>query len=133
MATRALIIEFKLQQITEGEVQILSFSGYMGNPEFSQDRVLSRLLEQERDRVILDLTTLSFTTTVSLARFLVCGCEFRQHGGELKLAGLSPWLGRLAEMAGFDSEKDCEPDVATALKKMSQLPNVKPRRLPNKK
>ena len=128
VATRAQITEFKLRQITEGAVQILSLSGYMGNAEFREvANVLSRLLEQKHRRVILDLTTLAFTTTISLARFLVCGREFRRHGGELKLVGLSPELSRLAKMAGFSEKKDFEPDLTTALKKAAEMSKAKPR------
>jgi len=126
--------EFKLQPITKDEVQILSLGGYLGNVEFREvDKALSRLLGQKHGRVILDLTTLTFTTSVSLARLLVCGREFRRHGGELKLVGLSPEISRLAEMAGFSENNDFEPDVATALKKLSQLPKAKPRQSPNKR
>jgi len=128
VATRAQITEFKLRQITEGAVQILSLSGYMGNAEFREvANVLSRLLEQKHRRVILDLTTLAFTTTISLARFLVCGREFRRHGGELKLVGLSPELSRLAKMAGFSEKRDFEPDLTTALKKAAETSKAKPR------
>lgn len=127
VATRAQITEFKLRQITEGEVRILSLSGYLGNAEFREVAdVLSRLLEQKHRRVILDLTTLAFTTTISLARFLVCGREFRRHGGELKLVGLSPELSRLAKMAGFSERKDFDPDLTTALKKLAQTSKAKP-------
>ena len=133
MATRAQFAEFKFQQITEGEVRILSLSGYLGNAEFREVAgVLSRLLEQKHHRVVLDLTTLTFTTTISLARFLVCGHEFRRHGGEMKIAGLSPWLARLAGMAGF-AKKDFEPDVATALQKLAQAPQAKPQSSRNRK
>jgi anti-anti-sigma factor len=126
-------MEFTLKQIKKGEVQILSLNGYMGNDEFYQvDQLLSRLLEQKHGRVILDLTKLSFTTSVSLARFLVCGREFRRHGGELKLVGLSPEVSRLARMAGFSEKKDCEPDVAKALKAMAQMPKAKARPSPKK-
>lgn len=126
MATRAQITEFNLQRIDQGEVQILSLNGYMGNDEFSQvDRELSRLLEQKDRRVILDLGLLSFATTMNLARLRMCGREFRRRGGELKLAGPSPWLSHLAVLAGFDRQKDFEPDVATALKAISGLLEVK--------
>ena len=108
-------------------------SGYLGNAEFREVAgVLSRLLEQKHHRVVLDLTTLTFTTTISLARFLVCGHEFRRHGGEMKIAGLSPWLARLAGMAGF-AKKDFEPDVATALQKLAQAPQAKPQSSRNRK
>lgn len=126
--------DFKLQQITEGEVQILSLRGYMGNTEFREvANVLARLLEQKHRQVILDLTTLAFTTTISLARFLVCGREFRRHGGELKLVGLSPELSRLAKMAGFSERKDFEPNLATALKKVAAVTKEKPRQSSNKR
>ena len=119
--------------MAEGEVRILSLSGCMGNAEFCEvDKVLARLREQKLRRVILDLTTLSFTTSVSLARFLVCGREFRRHAGELKLAGLSSWLSGLAKMAGF-TKRDFEPDVATAWQQMAQVPKVKPRGSPKRK
>src|ERR1035441_3352435 len=100
-------MEFTLEQIKKSGVQILSLNGYMGNDEYSQvDQALTQLLEQKHGRVILDLTKLTFATANSLARLLICGREFRRHGGELKLVGLSPGLSRLAEMAGFSAERD---------------------------
>ena len=49
VATRAQITEFNLQQIIEGEVQIPSLNGYMGNAEFREVAdTLARLLEQKR-------------------------------------------------------------------------------------
>jgi anti-anti-sigma factor len=127
-------MEFTLKQIKKGEVQILALNGYMGNDEFGQvDNALALLLEQKHGRVILDLKGLSFVTARSLAQFLVCGQEFRRQGGELKLVGLSPDLSRLAEMAGFNGQKDFEPDLATALKNLCQRSQLKPRQPPKKK
>lgn len=126
VATRAQTDEFKLQQSIVGEARILSLSGYMGNAEFREAaRVLEQLLELKQRRVVLDLTALSFTTSVSLARFLVCGREFQRHGGQLKIAGLSPWLTRLARMAGF-ARKDFEPDLATAVRRLAQGIKTRP-------
>jgi anti-anti-sigma factor len=120
-------MEFTLEKIKKGKVQILSLNGYMGKDEFGQvDQVLTHLLEQKQGWVILNLTKLTFATANSLARFLICGREFQRHGGELKLVGLSPELSRLAEMAGFSTKKDFEPNVTTALNTMSQVPQVKP-------
>ncbi len=102
-------------------MQILSLRGHLSNDEFGRvDSELTHLLEQKHSRVILDLTLLSSATTMSLARLLICGCEFRRHGGELKLAGLSPWLRHVAELAGFDRKRDFAPDVAAALAEISK-------------
>lgn len=125
MATCAHITEFHLEHIERDGVQILCLTGYLGNAEFAQvDALLSPLLAQRHGRVIIDLTTLTFTTTVSLARFLVCGRTFRRRGGALKFVGLSPHLSQIATMAGFDAERDFEPDVPAALQSMSRTREV---------
>ena len=126
--------KFKLHQSYQGEVHILSLTGYMGNAEFCQvDNALGQLRAQNQDRVILDLTKLSFTTSASLARFRGRGREFRRLGGQLKLAGLSPELTRFAEWAGLSAQNALEPDVATALKVMAPGAKRKPRPSPKRK
>lgn len=121
MSTLTQTSRFNLQRIHHGDVQILLLSGHLSNDEFGRvDHELVHLLEQKYHRVILDLTLLSSATTMSLARLLICGCEFRRHGGELRLAGLSPCLRHMAELAGFDRKKDFAADVMTALEAMSQ-------------
>ena len=106
----------------------------MGNDEFRRvDRDLAHLREQGHRRVVLDLAKLSFATTMSLARLLVCAREFRRHGGELRMAGLSPFLSHLAVLAGFGRKNDLEADVAAALKAMCLPPSAKPSRPPKKK
>ena len=134
MPTRARMSQFSLQQINQGEVQVVSISGYMGNDEFNcVEKELARLLEQEHRKVILDVTTLSFVTAVSFARLLVCAHEFQRRGGELKLAGLSGSLRRMAELAGFNQKTDFDTDVTVALNSMSQPPDAKPNSRPRRK
>ena len=107
-------------------MQVLSLGGGLGSDESCQvNKELTHLLEQKHRRLILDLTRISSATTMSLARLLVCTREFHRHGGELKLAGMSPSLRRLAELAGFDRRKDFAADVAAALKAMSGMSEVK--------
>ena len=122
MPTLAQTNRFHLRRSHQGDVQILSLSGHLSNDEFGRvDTELTHLIEQRQSRVILDLTLLSSATTMSLARLLICGCEFRRNGGVLKLAGLSPWLRHVAELAGFDRKHDFAADVPTALAEISQL------------
>lgn len=112
---------FSVQRMNYGEVQVLSFNGGLDND--ASGRVaheLAHLREQNHRRVILDLAWLSSATSMSLARLLVSAREFHRHGGELKLAGMSPRLAHAAELAGFDRRKDFAPDVATALRAMAE-------------
>lgn len=126
--------EFSLQQINQGDVEVLSLCGYMGNDEFYRlEKELSRLLEQNHRRVILDMAMLSFVTTVSLARLLVCEHEFHRRGVGFKLAGLSSSLSRVAELVGFDRKTDFQPDVATALKAFSRPPGQNPPAVPKER
>jgi anti-anti-sigma factor len=137
VATDVQIMKLTLKKIENGkacEVVVLSLNGYLGNDEFIQvDKALAQLCEQKQSQVVIDLTRLSFTTSVILARFLVAGREFCRQGGELKLVGLSSELSWLAKLAGFNEEKDFEPDVAAALKKMALLPKKELRQPPKKK
>ena len=134
VSTRAQTTEFSFQLSSQGEVQILSLQGYMGNAEFCQvEGELAQMLEHHHRRVIVDLARLLFTTAMSQARLLVGAREFNRHGGELKLVGMSPFLGRLAGFAGFGRRKHVETDVMNALKVMSQMPNTKPHPSANKK
>lgn len=126
--------EFSLQQINRTEVQILSLSGYMGNDEYGRvDRELAHLLEQGHCRVILDLARLSFATSMSLSRLRVWARKFRRHGGEMKLAGLSPFQNRLARLAGFGRKKHLAADVATALNVRGRPAGAKSSLPPNRK
>ncbi len=125
---------FNFQRMNQGEVQILSFSGYRDNDASRRvDRELVQLLEQKHRRVIFDLAQLSSATRMSLARLLVCGREFRRHGRELKLVGWSTSLRHMADLEGFDRQKDFAPDVATGLTAMSRLPEVEANRPLEKK
>jgi len=104
----------------------------MGNAEFLEvDGELERLFKHGHRRVIVDLALLSFTTSTSLTRLLVRAREFNRRGGELKLAGLSPFLSRLAGMAGAGKSRCVEADVASALRAMSPIPKAKLRWLRN--
>ncbi len=125
---------FNLQRVNEGDVPIVSASGCMGSDECHHvEKELRQLPEQKHRRVVLDCRMLTFMTSASLARLLVCGREFRRHRGELKLVGLSTSLRQAAELAGFDRRKDFAADVVTALKAMSQPSEVKPSSAPKQR
>ena len=125
MSPCAQIIGFNLQRINQGDVQVVSIAGHMGSDEVCRvDTELAHLLEQGHRRAVLDLATLSSTTAMSLARLLVYAQEFQRLGNQLKLAGLSPLVHHIAELEGFDKKRDLQPDVAAALKAMSQLSEV---------
>jgi anti-sigma B factor antagonist len=126
MSPRAQIIAFTLQRIIQGDVQVVSIAGHMGNDEVCRvDTELAPLLQQGHRRVVLDLATLSSATAMSLARLFVCAQEFQRHGGQLKLAALSPRLRHIAELVGFDKKRDFQPDVAVALEAFRRLEETK--------
>lgn len=134
MSNHTPTVGFCVQRSEAGEVQILKIRGRMSNGDFARVELeLEQVWEQGCRKVILDLSRLSYATTMSLARLLVCAREFRQRGCELKLAGLSPWLKHLAELAGFERERDFSENSATASQAMSPPVEASRCRLPTAK
>ena len=113
-------MSFSMQRLNRGDVQIVAVSGYMGNDECHRvEEELTRLLDEEHQRVILECSALTFATAMSLARLLVVARSFHKRTGALRLAGLSPSITRLAQTAGFTNEMELHRDVPAAMKSLA--------------
>jgi anti-anti-sigma factor len=120
MATTTHASSFNLRRASENDVQVVLVSGCMGNNDCHRvEEELRHLLEQKHRRAVLDCGQLAFITSPSLARLFVCAQEFRRHGGQIRLAGLSSVASRMAQLVGFNKKTELQLDVATALKSFS--------------
>jgi anti-anti-sigma factor len=107
---------FNIQRIKQGEVQIVSVSGYLGNDECHRlEKELGHLLKNQNQHVVLNCSALTFATVVSLARLFVLAGFFHRRNGNFRLAGLSDRFARIAHNVGFDQQMDIYPDVTAAL------------------
>ena len=112
---------FSLQRTDEGGAQVVSVSGYIGRDECERiEKELRHLLQEKHRHVVLDGEALTFTSSASLARLLVCARNFTGTGGHLLLAGFPRAANRMAELVGFDKRTELSPDVATGLKVLSR-------------
>jgi anti-anti-sigma factor len=119
--TGAQMSSISIQRTDTRDVQVVSVSGYWSNDEFHRlDEELERLSYEKCRGVILDCASLTFITSLSLARLLLVTQLLRRQGCEVRLAGLSPSARKMAEALGFDSSLELQPDVAAAVKSMPE-------------
>ena len=101
-------------------MQVVSVSGYIGRDECERiEKELRHLLQEKHRHVVFDGEALTFISSASLARLLVCAQEFHRRGGHILLAGLPPAANRMAELVGFDKRTELSLNVATDLKVLS--------------
>ncbi len=84
------------------------------SPKLSEE--LAKISDQGRFKIILDFTKLEFVSSAGL-RVLIAGlknCK-RYNRGDLVVAGLSPAIQSVFELAGFHRIFKIFPDVLTAV------------------
>ncbi len=84
------------------------------SPKLAEE--LTKINEQNRFKIILDLTALDFISSAGL-RVLIANlknCK-RYNRGELVVAGLSPEIQSVFELAGFHRIFNIFPDVLSAV------------------
>jgi len=82
------------------------------------DKLLRALTERVTDgasRLVADCGALEYTSSAGL-RSLLSGVKLaRQHGGDLRLAGVKPQVLRVLDLSGFTSILKHYPDVPNAV------------------
>lgn len=112
--------DFCMQTVVEGNVPVLSVNGYVGREECS--RVIQELSGLERngkDSVVLDCTRASCITNGGLESLNLWAQEYRQHGGQFRLAGLSRAARYNALLIGFENQVVTQLDVPSVVKSLS--------------
>jgi anti-anti-sigma factor len=126
--TGTQMTSISIRRADKGDVQVVSVSGYWGNDEFHRlDEELERLSYEKCRGVILDCASLTFITSLTLARLLLVTQLLRRQGCEVRLAGLSPSAGKMAKALGFDSNLELQPDVAAAVNSMPEEAASRPK------
>jgi anti-sigma B factor antagonist len=66
-------------------------------------------------RIVSDFAAVEYTSSAGLRALLETVKETRQHGGDLRLAGVAPEVLRVLELSGFTHILKLFPDVETAV------------------
>jgi anti-anti-sigma factor len=100
----------------QGKVQVISVSGSLDAltaPELADTFAVQ--LRGGSSHLVADLSGLEYTSSAGLRVLLNGVKEARQNGGDLRLAGVQPNVGKVLELSGFNSIIKSFPDVAAAV------------------
>jgi len=91
-----------IEQERRGNLDVLHLDGSLDSNAFNRlERVLQALGEERRHRVILDCTGLTYISSVNIGTLMSFARTASEHGGELKLASVSPNIVEVISMLGF--------------------------------
>jgi anti-anti-sigma factor len=89
----------------EGRITILTVEGdlVIGEPESLFKRTVTRLIEQGRVYLLVDLSAAGFLDSSGLGSLVRALTMSQKEGGQTKLVGAGPQVRKLLEMTKLDS------------------------------
>jgi anti-sigma B factor antagonist len=101
----------------DGRITVVTVRGdlVIGEPEALLKKTVSRLLEQGRVDLIVDLTDVGFLDSSGLGALVRALTTSQSEGGQTKLVGVGTQIRKLLEMTRLDSVFEIHPDLETAL------------------
>jgi anti-sigma B factor antagonist len=89
----------------DGHVTIMSVQGdlVIGEPEATFKRTVTRLLEEGKVNLLVDLSEVGFLDSSGLGALVRAMTNSQKEGGQTKLLNAGPQVRRLLEMTKLDS------------------------------
>ncbi|HEV8129200.1 MAG TPA: STAS domain-containing protein [Candidatus Eisenbacteria bacterium] len=97
-------------------VSVLRVSGYVDtttSPEL--ERRMQSLLREKRYHIVVDLTRVEYISSAGWGIFISEIREIREHGGDLKLAGMIPDVREVFDLLEFENILQAFPDADLAV------------------
>ena len=114
MYTEQLKIESKFAD-KNGEVMIIALDGYIDQTNSSQlQKIFSNTLESDCVKIIVDFTDLNYMSSVGWGIFVGEIKQFRDKGGDIKLANMKPDIYDVFQMLEFYHILDDFPTIGEA-------------------
>ncbi len=110
-----------IQETQHNEIIVLSVSGeLMGGPEALElNEKMNQLLDDGRKKVVLDLHGLERMNSSGLGIMINALGNFKQNGGDLKLAALNPRIEHLLKVTRLTSIFEVYDTVSAAIASFS--------------
>jgi anti-sigma B factor antagonist len=97
------------------DISILEVSGYLDTTTASElENALYGLLKRDHYKIVVDLAGVSYISSAGWGIFIGEIKEIRNHGGDLKLAGMIGDVHEVFQLLEFNSILDCYPDTDSA-------------------
>jgi len=101
----------------DGAVTILTVSGdlVIGDPETTFKKTVTRLLEEGRVHLLVDLTGVGFLDSSGLGALVRALTQSQKEGGQTKLLGANEQIRKLLQMTKLDSVFELHDDMEAAV------------------
>jgi anti-sigma B factor antagonist len=101
----------------DGHVTIMSVQGdlVIGEPEATFKRTVTRLLEEGKVNLLVDLSEVGFLDSSGLGALVRAMTNSQKEGGQTKLLNAGPQVRRLLEMTKLDSVFEIYDDLERAV------------------
>ncbi len=101
----------------DGRVTILTVSGdlVIGDPESAFKKTVTRLLEEGRIYLLVDMKDVSFLDSSGLGALVRALTNSQKEGGQTKLLNAGPQVRKLLEMTKLDSVFELHDDLERAV------------------
>jgi anti-sigma B factor antagonist len=106
-----------LKTTEDGRVTILTLDGdlVIGEPESTFKRTVTRLIEEGRVHLLVDLKGVGFLDSSGLGALVRALTSSQKEGGQTKLLRAGPQIRKLLEMTKLDSVFELHEDQETAV------------------
>lgn len=92
-----------IQTETQGNVDVVRVIGRVDGSTAPQlDQALQGLIKQKRYNIVVDFTRAEFLASAGMRALLYARQQAHEHKGDLRLAGLSPFIQDALELVGFE-------------------------------
>ncbi|HEY6930660.1 MAG TPA: STAS domain-containing protein [Thermoanaerobaculia bacterium] len=107
----------KLSTREDGRVTIMSVHGdlVIGEPEATFKKTVTRLLEEGKVNLLVDLSEVGFLDSSGLGALVRAMTNSQKEGGQTKLLNAGPQVRRLLEMTKLDSVFEIHDDLERAV------------------
>jgi anti-sigma B factor antagonist len=101
----------------DGAVTILTVTGdlVIGEAETTFKKTVTRLLEEGRVQLLVDLTGVGFLDSSGLGALVRALTQSQKEGGQTKLLGANDQIRKLLQMTKLDSVFELHEDLETAV------------------
>lgn len=121
--TRAILFDIirpdfmNLETRDDGAVTILTVTGdlVIGDPETTFKKTVTRLLEEGRVHLLVDLTGVGFLDSSGLGALVRALTQSQKEGGQTKLLGANEQIRKLLQMTKLDSVFELHDDMEAAV------------------
>ena len=111
------LLRMELTTREDGRVTILTVNGdlVIGDPESTFKKTITRLLEDGRVNLLVDLKGVAFLDSSGLGALVRALTNSQKEGGQTKLLHAGPQIRKLLEMTKLDSVFEIHDDLEKAV------------------